>query len=394
MAEEVYILGVARTPFGSFGGSLASLKATKLGAVAIKEALNRANVQPNEPNEVFMGNVLTAGVGQAPARQAALFAGIDKSVPATTVNKVCASGMKSVIIGAQSIKAGDNRIVVAGGMESMSNVPYYNKAVRWGSKMGNVELIDGLIYDGLWDVYSDQHMGSCAEVCALEMNIPREEQDEYARLSYERAAKAWQEGYMKWEVTPVEIETRKGTIVVEEDEEYKRVDFEKMKKLRPVFKKEGTITAANASTINDGAAALVVAGKSYVEEKGLKPIARIVSWADAAEDPVWFTIAPTDAATKALKKAGLSKEDIDYWEINEAFSVVVLANVKKLGLDLNKVNVFGGAVSIGHPIGASGARIIITLLNVLRIKGGRFGLASICNGGGGASAIIVEWLGN
>ncbi len=394
MAEEVYILGVARTPFGSFGSSLAPLKATELGAAAIKEALNRSGVQPNEPNEVFMGNVLSAGVGQAPARQAALFAGIDKSVPATTVNKVCASGMKSVIIGAQSIKAGDNKVVVAGGMESMSNVPYYNKSQRWGSKMGNVELIDGLIYDGLWDVYSDQHMGSCAEVCALEMHIPREEQDEYARLSYERAAKAWQDGHMNWEVTPVEVKTRKGTVVVDEDEEYKRVDFEKMKKLRPVFKQEGTITAANASTINDGAAALVIAGKSYVEERGLKPIARIVSWADAAEDPIWFTIAPTDAASRALQKAGLSKDDIDYWEINEAFAVVVLANVKKLGLDINKVNVFGGAVSIGHPIGASGARIIITLLNVLRVKGGRYGLASICNGGGGASAMIVEWLGN
>ncbi len=389
--EEVYIASAVRTPIGSFGGILSSLTAVQLGSAAIKGALEKAGVAATEVNEVFMGNVISANLGQAPARQAALGAGIGANVPCTTVNKVCASGMKAVMLGAQSIMLGINDVVVAGGMESMSNIPYYVPRARFGYKYGHGELVDGLVKDGLWEVYNDFAMGNCADHTAKEMNISREEQDEYAINSYKRAAKSWQEGWFKDEIVPVEVPQRKGEpLVVSEDEEYKNVKFEKIPNLRPVFSKDGTVTAANASTINDGASALILVSKKKLDELGLKPLARIAGFGDAAQDPLWFTTAPAQALPKALKHAGLSKEDIDYFEINEAFSVVVLANNKELGLDPEKVNVFGGAVSLGHPLGASGARIITTLNNVLHKKGGRYGAAGICNGGGGASAIVLE----
>ncbi len=389
--EEVYIVSAVRTPIGSFGGILSSLTAVQLGSAAIKGALEKAGVAATEVNEVFMGNVISANLGQAPARQAALGAGIGTNVPCTTVNKVCASGMKAVMLGAQSIMLGINDVVVAGGMESMSNIPYYVPRARFGYKYGHGELVDGLVKDGLWEVYNDFAMGNCADHTAKEMNISREEQDEYAINSYKRAAKSWQEGWFKDEIVPVEVPQRKGEpLVVSEDEEYKNVKFEKIPNLRPVFSKEGTVTAANASTINDGASALILVSKKKMDELGLKPLARIAGFGDAAQDPLWFTTAPAQALPKALKQAGLSKDDIDYFEINEAFSVVVLANNKELGLDPEKVNVFGGAVSLGHPLGASGARIITTLNNVLHKKGGRYGAAGICNGGGGASAIVLE----
>ncbi len=389
--EEVYIVSAVRTPIGSFGGILSSLTAVQLGSAAIKGALDKAGVAATEVNEVFMGNVISANLGQAPARQAALGAGIGANVPCTTVNKVCASGMKAVMLGAQSIMLGINDVVVAGGMESMSNIPYYVPRARFGYKYGHGELVDGLIKDGLWEVYNDFAMGNCADHTAKEMNISREEQDEYAINSYKRAAKSWQEGWFKDEIVAVEVPQRKGEpLVVSEDEEYKNVKFEKIPNLRPVFSKDGTVTAANASTINDGASALILVSKKKLDELGLKPLARIAGFGDAAQDPLWFTTAPAQALPKALKHAGLSKDDIDYFEINEAFSVVVLANNKELGLDPEKVNVFGGAVSLGHPLGASGARIITTLNNVLHKKGGRYGAAGICNGGGGASAIVLE----
>ncbi len=389
--EEVYIVSAVRTPIGSFGGILSSLTAVQLGSAAIKGALEKAGVAATEVNEVFMGNVISANLGQAPARQAALGTGIGTNVPCTTVNKVCASGMKAVMLGAQSIMLGINDVVVAGGMESMSNIPYYVPRARFGYKYGHGELVDGLVKDGLWEVYNDFAMGNCADHTAKEMNISREEQDEYAINSYKRAAKSWQEGWFKDEIVPVEVPQRKGEpLVVSEDEEYKNVKFEKIPNLRPVFSKEGTVTAANASTINDGASALILVSKKKMDELGLKPLARIAGFGDAAQDPLWFTTAPAQALPKALKQAGLSKDDIDYFEINEAFSVVVLANNKELGLDPEKVNVFGGAVSLGHPLGASGARIITTLNNVLHKKGGRYGAAGICNGGGGASAIVLE----
>ncbi|HHL51775.1 MAG TPA: acetyl-CoA C-acyltransferase [Flammeovirgaceae bacterium] len=389
--EEVYIVSAVRTPIGSFGGILSSLTAVQLGSTAIKGALDKAGVAATEVNEVFMGNVISANLGQAPARQAALGAGIGANVPCTTVNKVCASGMKAVMLGAQSIMLGINDVVVAGGMESMSNIPYYVPRARFGYKYGHGELVDGLVEDGLWEVYNDFAMGNCADHTAKEMNISREEQDEYAINSYKRAAKSWQEGWFKDEIVPVEVPQRKGEpLVVSEDEEYKNVKFEKIPNLRPVFSKDGTVTAANASTINDGASALILVSKKKLDELGLKPLARIAGFGDAAQDPLWFTTAPAQALPKALKHAGLSKDDIDYFEINEAFSVVVLANNKELGLDPEKVNVFGGAVSLGHPLGASGARIITTLNNVLHKKGGRYGAAGICNGGGGASAIVLE----
>ena len=389
--EEVYIVSAVRTPIGSFGGILSSLTAVQLGSTAIKGALDKAGVAATEVNEVFMGNVISANLGQAPARQAALGAGIGANVPCTTVNKVCASGMKAVMLGAQSIMLGINDVVVAGGMESMSNIPYYVPRARFGYKYGHGELVDGLIKDGLWEVYNDFAMGNCADHTAKEMNISREEQDEYAINSYKRAAKSWQEGWFKDEIVAVEVPQRKGEpLVVSEDEEYKNVKFEKIPNLRPVFSKDGTVTAANASTINDGASALILVSKKKLDELGLKPLARIAGFGDAAQDPLWFTTAPAQALPKALKHAGLSKDDIDYFEINEAFSVVVLANNKELGLDPEKVNVFGGAVSLGHPLGASGARIITTLNNVLHKKGGRYGAAGICNGGGGASAIVLE----
>jgi len=391
--NEVYIISAVRTPIGSFGGSLASLTAVQLGSAAIKGALEKADVNASEVNEVFMGNVVSAGLGQAPARQASIGAGIGYNVPCTTVNKVCASGMKAVMLGAQSIMLGQNDVVVAGGMESMSNIPYYLPKARYGYKYGNGELLDGLLKDGLWEVYNEFAMGNCGDHTARELNISREEQDEYAINSYKKSAKSWENGLFKDEVIPVEIPQRRGEpLVIAEDEEYKNVFFDKIPKLRPVFSKEGTVTAANASTINDGASAIILMSKEKANELDLKPLARIAGFADAAQDPLWFTTAPALALPKAIENAGLEQNDIDFYEINEAFSVVALANNKELGLDAEKVNVFGGAVSLGHPLGASGARIITTLNSVLHQKGGRYGAAGICNGGGGASAIVIEKL--
>ena len=391
--KEVYIVSAVRTPIGSFGGSLSSLTAIQLGSTAIKGALEKAGLAPKWVNEVFMGNVVSANLGQAPARQAAVAAGIGYNVPCTTVNKVCASGMKSVMLGAQSIMLGVNSVVVAGGMESMSNIPYYVPKARYGYKYGNGELVDGLAKDGLWEAYYDFPMGNCADNTAKEMNISREEQDEYAISSYKRSADSWQKGLFNDEIVPVEVPQRKGEPkLITEDEEFKNVKFEKIPGLRPVFSKEGTVTAANASTINDGASALVLMSKEKAEELGIKPIARIAGFADAAQDPIWFTTAPALALPKAIENAGISKEEVDYYEINEAFSVVALANTKEMNLDPERVNTFGGAVSLGHPLGASGARIITTLTNVLHQKGGRYGAAGICNGGGGASAIVIEKL--
>jgi acetyl-CoA C-acetyltransferase len=389
--EEVYIVSAVRTPIGSFGGSLSSLTAIELGSAAIKGALEKSGVASTEVNEVFMGNVVSANLGQAPARQAAIGAGIGTNVPATTVNKVCASGMKAVMLGAQSIMLGINDVVVAGGMESMSNIPYYIPKARYGYKYGNGELVDGLAKDGLWEVYNDFAMGNCADHTAKEKNISREEQDEFAINSYKRSADSWENGLFNDEIVPVEVPQRRGEpLVVSEDEEYKNVKFEKILSLRPVFNKEGTVTAANASTINDGASALILISKTKAEELGIKPVARIAGFGDAAQDPLWFTTSPSLAIPKAIAHAGLSADDIDYYEINEAFSVVAIANNQELGLDPEKVNTFGGAVSLGHPLGASGARIIATLNNVLHKKDGRYGVAGICNGGGGASAIVIE----
>lgn len=389
--KEVYIISAVRTPIGSFGGSLSSLTAVQLGSAAIKGALEKAGVDPKEVNEVFMGNVVSANLGQAPARQAAVGAGIGYNVPCTTVNKVCSSGIKSVMLGAQGIMLGLNDVVVAGGMESMSNIPYYVPKARYGYKYGNGELVDGLVKDGLWEAYYNFPMGNCADNTAKEMNITREEQDEHAISSYKRSADSWANGAFKDEIVPVEVPQRKGDpILVTEDEEYKNVKFEKIPGLRPVFSKEGTVTAANASTINDGASALVLMSKEKAEELGVKPIARIAGFADAAQDPIWFTTAPSLALPKAIANAGLKKEDIEYFEINEAFSAVAIANTRELSLDPEKVNTLGGAVALGHPLGASGARIITTLNNVLHQKGARYGAAGICNGGGGASAIVIE----
>ena len=389
--EEVYIISAVRTPIGSFGGSLSSLSATKLGSIAMKGALVKAGIDPTHVNEVFMGNVVSANLGQAPARQAAIGAGIGTNVPCTTINKVCASGMKSVMLGAQSIMLGINDVVVAGGMESMSNIPYYIPKARYGYKYGNGELVDGLMKDGLWEVYNDFPMGNCADNTAKEKKISREEQDEFAINSYKKSAKSWEDGLFNDEIVPVEVPQRRGEpIIGSEDEEFKNVKFEKIPNLRPVFSKEGTVTAANASTINDGASALVLISKKKAEELGIKPVARIAGFGDAAQDPLWFTTAPSLAIPKAIAHAGLNQDDIDYYEINEAFSVVALVNNQELGLDAEKVNVFGGAVALGHPLGASGARIIATLNSVLHKKGGRYGAAGICNGGGGASAIVIE----
>ena len=390
MNKEVYVVGAARTPMGSFLGALSSVSATKLGSVAIKGALDKAGVDVKEVDEVFMGNVLQANLGQAPARQAAMEAGIGENVPCTTVNKVCSSGMKSVMFGAQAIISGDAEVVVAGGMENMSTVPHYYNA-RNGQKLGDIKLVDGLVKDGLTDVYNRVHMGSCADLCAKEKNISREEQDAFAIESYNRASKAWADGKFAEEVVPVEVPQRRGEpVIVSEDEEYKNVKMEKIPSLRPVFNADGTVTAANASTLNDGASALVLMGKEKMEALGLTPIAKIVSYADAAQAPEWFTTAPSKALPKALNKAGLSNDDIDFWELNEAFSVVGIANNQELGLDANKVNVNGGAVAIGHPLGSSGSRILITLINVLKQNGGKLGAAGICNGGGGASAMVLE----
>ncbi len=389
--KEVFIVSAARTPMGSFLGSLASVPATKLGSVAIKGALDKINLDPAQVQEVYMGNVLQAGEGQAPARQAAMGAGLSKETPATTINKVCASGMKAVMMAAQSIKAGDQEVIVAGGMENMSSVPHYYNA-RKAVKLGDVKMQDGMVLDGLTDVYGKVHMGVCAEKCAAENGHSREEQDNFAIESYKRSAKAWEEGKFNEEVVPVEIPQRKGEpIVFKEDEEYKSVNFDRIGSLPTVFQKEnGTVTAANASTLNDGASALVLMSGEKVKELGLTPLARIISYADAAQDPEWFTTAPAKALPIALKKAKMELSEIDYFEFNEAFSVVGLANNKILGLDAAKVNVNGGAVSLGHPLGSSGSRIIVTLINVLKQNGGKFGAAAICNGGGGASAIVIE----
>lgn len=389
--KEVVIVSAVRTPMGSFGGSLSGLAAPQIGAAAIKGALGKISLDPKEVDEVFMGNVLQAGLGQAPARQAAIFAGIPDTVPCTTVNKVCASGMKSIMLAAQTIKAGDNDVVIAGGMENMSAVPYLLPQARTGYRLGNGALVDGLVNDGLTDVYNATHMGVSAELCASEEKFSREEQDAFAVESYNRSAKAWSEGKFADEVVPVEIPQRKGDPVqFTEDEEYKNVKMEKIPTLRPVFKKDGSVTAANASTLNDGASALVIMSAEKAEELGLKPLARIVSAADAAHAPEWFTTAPAKAVPVALGKAGLEISDIDYFELNEAFAVVGLANMKLLGIDASKTNVNGGAVSLGHPLGSSGSRIVVTLLNVLKQNGGRLGVAGICNGGGGASAIVIE----
>jgi acetyl-CoA C-acetyltransferase len=388
--KEVYIVAAVRTPMGSFGGVLSTVPAPKLGAAAIKGALKQAGIDPKEVNEVFMGNVLQANLGQAPARQAALFAGIGQNVPCTTVNKVCASGMKAISLAAQSIICGDNDVVVAGGMENMSMVPHYYDA-RNAVKLGDVKMIDGMVKDGLTDVYNQVHMGVCAEKCAAEHQFSREEQDKFAITSYERSAKAWSEGKFNGEVVPVEVPQRKGDpIVVSEDEEYKNVKMDKIPSLNPVFQKDGTVTAANDSTLHDGASALVLMSKEKMEALGLKPLAKIVGYGDAAQEPEWFTTAPAKAVPVALKKAGLSVNDIDYWELNQAFSVVGLANMKLLGLNPDKVDVNGGAVALGHPLGSSGSRIIVTLINVLKQNGGKYGAAGICNGGGGASAMVIE----
>lgn len=389
--KEVFIVSAVRTPMGSFMGSLSSIPATKLGAIAVRGALDKINLNPKNIEEIYMGNVLQAGEGQAPAKQVALGAGLSNETPSTTINKVCASGMKAVMMATQAIKAGDRDTIVAGGMENMSMVPHYFNA-RNASKLGDVKMQDGMILDGLTDVYNKIHMGVCAEKCATEYQISREEQDSFAIESYKRAAKAWKEGKFKEEIISVEIPQRKGEpIIFSEDEEYKAVKFDKIPALPTVFQKEnGTVTAANASTLNDGASALILMSKEKMEELGLKPLAKIISYADAAQEPEWFTTAPAKALPIALKKANLRTTDIDFFEFNEAFSVVGLVNNKILGLDASKVNVNGGAVALGHPLGSSGARIIVTLINVLKQNNGKYGAAAICNGGGGASAIVIE----
>ena len=389
--KDVVIVSAVRTPMGSFGGVLSSVSAPKLGAAAIKGALRKINLDPSLVQEVIMGNVLQANTGQAPARQAAIEAGLTTDVPCTTINKVCASGMKAIMMAAQSIKAGNNDIVIAGGMENMSSVPYYMDKARNGYRLGDGILIDGLVKDGLTDVYNKVHMGVCAEKCADEMSFSREEQDEFALTSYDRSASAWGAGRFTDEVVPVEVPQRRGdALVISEDEEYKNINKEKFLKLRTVFKKDGTVTAGNASTINDGASALILMSADKAIELGITPLAKINSFADAAQEPEWFTTAPAKAAPIAISKAGLAMNDVDYWELNEAFSVVGLANIHKLGLDPEKVNVNGGAVSLGHPLGNSGSRIVVTLINVLKQNNGKYGAAGICNGGGGASAIVIE----
>lgn len=388
--KKVYIVAAVRTPMGSFGGALSSVAATHLGAAAIQGAIQKSGIDATLIDEVFMGNVLQANLGQAPARQAAMFAGLSDKVPCTTVNKVCASGMKSISLAAQSIIAGDNHIVIAGGMENMSQVPHYYNA-RTAVKLGDVKLIDGMVKDGLTDVYNKVHMGNCAEICAREKEISREEQDAFAIESYTRAAAAWADGRYADEVINVGVPQRKGDpIIVSKDEEYTSVNLDKIPALKPVFDPNGTVTAANASTLNDGASALILASEEAVEKYGLKPLARIVSYADAAQSPEWFTTAPSIAIPKALAKAGMQVSDVDYWELNQAFAVVGLANIKELGLNPAKVDVNGGAVALGHPLGSSGSRIIVTLINVLKQNGGKIGGAGICNGGGGASAMIIE----
>jgi len=389
--QEVYIVSAVRTPIGSFGGSLSSLTATQLGAKAIKAALEKAGVAPELVQEVYMGNVMSAGLGQAPATQASIFAGIPNTVPATVVNKVCASGSKAIMLAAQSIMLGVNQVVVAGGMESMSNVPYLLDKARTGYKLGNGTLTDGLVKDGLWDVYNDYHMGSAAELCARDMKITREQQDDFAIESYKRSAAAHAANKFEAEMIAVEIPQRgKDSIFVSTDEEYTKVNFDKVRTLKPVFEKDGSVTAANASTLNDGASALVLMSGDKVKELGLKPLAKILAFADAAQAPEWFTTAPTLAINKALAWAKIDIKDVDFFELNEAFSVVGIANTQLLNIDPAKVNVYGGAVSIGHPLGSSGSRIVGTLAHVLQQEKGKIGVTGICNGGGGASAIVIE----
>lgn len=388
--KDVVIVAVARTPIGSFGGSLSGFTATQLGGFAIKAAVEKAGLKPAQIQEVYMGNVLSANLGQAPATQAAKFAGLP-DVPTTTINKVCASGTKSIMLAAQSIALGQNDIVVAGGMESMSNVPYYLDKARNGYRLGHGQITDGLVKDGLWDVYNDYHMGSAAELCAETCNITREDQDNYAIESYKRAQNAQSEGKFKDEIVPVSVKNRKGEItLIDTDEEPATVKFDKITGLKPVFKKDGTVTAANASTLNDGAAALVLMSAEKANELGIKPLAKILSYADAQQAPEWFTTAPSKAIPLALQKANLKTTDVDFFEINEAFAVVSLANNQELKLESKQVNVNGGAVAIGHPLGASGARIVVTLISVLQQNKGKIGVAGICNGGGGASALVIE----
>lgn len=389
--KEVYIISAVRTPIGSFGGALKDFPATQLGAVVIKAAVEKAGIKPAQVQDVLMGCVIQANLGQAPARQAAKFSGLPNEVNCTTVNKVCASGMKAISQAAQSIALGDADIVVAGGMESMSNVPFYVESMRWGNKYGNTTLTDGLAKDGLTDVYDGKAMGNAAELCAKECGISRGDQDAFAIESYKRSQAAWNEGKFTNEIVPVSIPQRKGDpLLFSKDEEPFNVKFDKIPELKPAFQKDGTVTAANASTMNDGAAALVLMSKEKATELGLKPIAKIISYADAEQAPEWFTVTPSLAVPKAVAKAGLKMEDISYWELNEAFAVVGIENTKRMKLDPAKVNVHGGAVSIGHPLGASGARIIVTLINVLKHNKAKYGAAGICNGGGGASAMVIE----
>ena len=389
--KEVVIVSAVRTPMGSFGGSLSSVSATTLGGVAIKGALEKVSLSADKVDEVYMGNVLQANLGQAPARQAAMAAGLTQEVPCTTINKVCSSGMKSIMLAAQSIMCGDNDIVIAGGMENMSSVPHYFAKGRNGQKLGDMKLIDGLVKDGLTDVYNKVHMGNCAELCAKEMNFSREQQDAFAIESYKRSTNAWLNGKFKNEVVQVIVPQRRGDdLKVLEDEEYKNVNMDKIPNLRPVFDKDGTVTAANASTLNDGAAAILLMSSEKANELGIKPLAKILSYADSAHKPEWFTTAPSKALTVALQKTNLSISDVDYFELNEAFSVVGLANIEILGLDASKVNLYGGAVSLGHPLGCSGTRIIVTLINILKQNKAKIGAAGICNGGGGASAMVIE----
>ena len=389
--KEVVIVSAVRTPMGSFMGSLSSISAPKLGSIAIKGAIEKSGIKSNDIQEVFMGNVLQANLGQAPARQAAIFAGLPTGIPCTTINKVCSSGMKSIMLAAQTIKSGDNDIVVAGGMENMSSVPHYFDKARIGQKLGDMRLVDGMVKDGLTDVYNNVHMGNCAEICAKEMNISRVEQDNYAIESYNRSTKSWTEGNFNDEIVSVNVPQRRGDdLIISEDEEYKNVKLDKIPQLRAVFEKDGTITAANASTLNDGASALILMSADKANELGITPIARILSYADASQEPEWFTTAPAKAVPLAISKAGLNISDVDYFELNEAFSVVGIANMKILSLDPSKVNINGGAVSLGHPLGSSGSRIVVTLINVLKQKKSKIGVAGICNGGGGASAIVIE----
>ncbi|NCP20615.1 MAG: acetyl-CoA C-acyltransferase [Flavobacteriales bacterium CG03_land_8_20_14_0_80_35_15] len=390
MNKKVVIVSAVRTPIGGMLGSLSSISATKLGAIAIKGALDKINLDPKLVDEVYMGQVVQANAGQAPAKQAALFAGLPNTIPCTTVNKVCASGMKAIMFAAQSIALGDADIVVAGGMESMSQIPHYLD-MRNGQKLGNATLIDGLLKDGLVNVYDEKHMGTCGDLCASTHHFTREDQDQFAINSYTLAAKAWKEGNFNEEIIPVLVPQRKGDpIIVDKDEEFTKVSFDKIKLLKPAFGKDGTITAANASSLSDGAAALILMSEEKALSLGLKPLASIISYADASQAPEWFTTSPSKAIPKALAKANLKIQDVDYFEFNEAFAVVGLANTKILGIDASKVNVNGGAVALGHPLGCSGARIVVTLINVLKQNNGKIGAASICNGGGGAGAILIE----